>query len=66
MNLNKLLGASGKAVVLATDHRYFGVDDLVTHRFTLDQIGEAFDLATNPRDLSLKVLAEPHRTSLDS
>lgn len=25
MNLNKLLGASGKAVVLATDHRYFGV-----------------------------------------
>lgn len=42
------------------------VDDLVTHRFTLDQIGEAFDLATNPRDLSLKVLVEPHRTSLDS
>ncbi len=37
------------------------VDDLVTHRFTLDQIGEAFELATNPRDMSLKVLVEPHR-----
>jgi L-iditol 2-dehydrogenase len=38
------------------------VDDLVTHRFTLDQIGEAFDLATNPRDMSLKVLVEPNRS----
>jgi L-iditol 2-dehydrogenase len=38
------------------------VDDLVTHRFTLDQIGEAFDLATNPRDMSLKVLVEPQRS----
>lgn len=37
------------------------VDDLVTHRFTLDQIGEAFDLATHPRDMSLKVLVEPQR-----
>jgi len=37
------------------------VDDLVTHRFSLAQIGEAFDLATNPRDMSLKVLVEPHR-----
>ena len=37
------------------------VDDLVTHRFTLDQIGQAFELATNPRDMSLKVLVEPHR-----
>jgi L-iditol 2-dehydrogenase len=39
------------------------VDDLVTHRFSLDQIGEAFDLATNPRGMSLKVLVEPHRNS---
>jgi threonine dehydrogenase-like Zn-dependent dehydrogenase len=38
------------------------VDDLVTHRFTLAQIGEAFDLATNPRDMSLKVLVEPQRS----
>jgi L-iditol 2-dehydrogenase len=38
------------------------VDDLVTHRFTLDQIGEAFDLATRPRDMSLKVLVEPQRS----
>jgi L-iditol 2-dehydrogenase len=37
------------------------VDDLVTHRFSLDQIGQAFDLATNPRDMSLKVLVEPHK-----
>lgn len=37
------------------------VEDLVTHRFSLDQIGEAFELATNPRDMSLKVLVEPHR-----
>lgn len=37
------------------------VDDLVTHRFTLDQIGQAFDLATNPRDMSLKILVEPQR-----
>ena len=39
------------------------VDDLVTHRFTLAQIGEAFDLATNPRDMSLKILVEPHRSA---
>lgn len=39
------------------------VDDLVTHRFPLDQIGAAFELATNPRDMSLKVLVEPHSNS---
>jgi L-iditol 2-dehydrogenase len=37
------------------------VDDLVTHRFSIEQIGDAFDLATNPRDMSLKVIVEPHK-----
>ncbi len=37
------------------------VDDLVTHRFRLDQISEAFDLVANPRDNSLKVIVEPNR-----
>ena len=36
------------------------VDDLVTHRFGLDQMAEAFDLAANPRDGSLKVIIEPN------
>ena len=35
------------------------VDDLITHRFTLAQIGEAFELATHPSDSSLKILVEP-------
>ena len=39
------------------------VDDLTTHRFGLDQIGEAFDLAANPRENVLKVLIEPNRGS---
>jgi L-iditol 2-dehydrogenase len=36
------------------------VDDLVTHRFSLDRIGEAFDLFENPRDVSLKIIIEPN------
>ena len=36
------------------------VDDLVTHRFALDQMAEAFDLAANPRGGSLKVIIEPN------
>ena len=36
------------------------VDDLVTHRFGLDQMAEAFDLAANPRGGSLKVIIEPN------
>jgi len=37
------------------------VDDLATHRFGLDRIGEAFDLSANPRENALKVLIEPTR-----
>lgn len=37
-------------------------DDLVTHRFGMDRIAEAFQIAANPRDSSLKVLIEPNRT----
>jgi len=37
------------------------VDDLVTHRLGIDQIAEAFQIASNPRDSSLKVLVEPNR-----
>jgi L-iditol 2-dehydrogenase len=35
------------------------VADLVTHRFTLDGLRDAFDLASNPRANSLKVILEP-------
>ena len=37
------------------------VDELVTHRFGIDQIAEAFRIAANPRDSSLKVIIEPNR-----
>ena len=37
------------------------VDDLVTHRFGIDQIAQAFDLVANPKDNSLKVIIEPNR-----
>jgi L-iditol 2-dehydrogenase len=36
------------------------VDDLVTHRFPLNRIGEAFELFTNPRDTTLKIIVQPH------
>ncbi len=37
------------------------VEGLVTHRFGIDQIAQAFDLVANPRDNSLKVIIEPNR-----
>lgn len=37
------------------------VEDLITHRFAMDQLPEAFDLVANPRSHSLKVLIEPNR-----
>ena len=37
------------------------VSDLVTHRFPLDKMSEAFDLFDNPRDTSLKIIIEPNR-----
>jgi len=37
------------------------VDDLITHRFTIDQLPQAFDLVANPKGDSLKVIIEPHR-----
>ena len=40
------------------------VDDLVTHRFGIDRIAEAFQIAANPRDSSLKVLVEPNQEGL--
>jgi len=36
------------------------VDDLVTHRFGIDQTPEAFELAANPRDNSLKIIIHPN------
>jgi L-iditol 2-dehydrogenase len=36
------------------------VADLITHRFGIDQTSEAFDLAANPRDNSLKVIIHPN------
>ena len=35
------------------------VADLVTHRFPLDGLRDAFDLASNPRENSLKVILQP-------
>ncbi|MBI3895912.1 MAG: alcohol dehydrogenase catalytic domain-containing protein [Acidobacteria bacterium] len=40
------------------------VDDLITHRFGIDQFPEAFRLAANPRDGSLKVIVEPQARCL--
>jgi L-iditol 2-dehydrogenase len=39
--------------------RQIQVARLVTHRFALDQIGEAIDIASHPRPDSLKVLVQP-------
>lgn len=39
------------------------VDDLVTHRFGIDRIGEAFLLAANPCNGSLKIIIEPQLVS---
>jgi L-iditol 2-dehydrogenase len=36
------------------------VSDLITHRFSIDQTSEAFDLASNPRGNSLKVIIQPN------
>ena len=38
----------------------FRVDDLVTHRFGIEQISQAFELASNPRDNSLKIIIHPN------
>ena len=57
-------GAAPRDMSEALDHIASGrvrVDDLVTHRFPLNRIGEAFDLVANPRDTSLKIIIEPHR-----
>jgi L-iditol 2-dehydrogenase len=35
------------------------VRDLITHRLGIDQIREAFDLASNPRGNSLKIIIRP-------
>ena len=56
-------GAAPRDMSEALDHLASGrvrVDDLITHRFPLDRIGEAFDLFENPRDTSLKIIIEPH------
>jgi L-iditol 2-dehydrogenase len=36
------------------------VDDLVTHRFPLQRIGEAFELFENARGNSLKIIIQPN------
>ena len=36
------------------------VADLVTHRFGMDRLAEAFQIASSPRDSSLKVIVEPN------
>jgi len=57
-------GAAPRDMSEALNHIASGrvrVDDLVTHRFPLNRIGEAFDLVANPRDTSLKIIIEPHR-----
>ena len=37
------------------------VDELVTHRFGIEEIAQAFDLVMRPKDNSLKVIIEPNR-----
>jgi len=55
-------GAAPRDVLDALDLISAGkvrVDDLVTHRFGIDRIGEAFGLAAAPRDGSLKIIIAP-------
>src|SRR5581483_3643130 len=56
-------GAAPRDLSEALDHIAAGrvrVEDLITHRFPLNRIGEAFDLFENPKDTSLKIIIEPH------
>jgi L-iditol 2-dehydrogenase len=36
------------------------VDDLITHRYTIEQTPQAFDLAAHPREDSLKIIIQPN------
>ena len=57
-------GAAPRDLSEALDHIASGrvrVDDLITHRFPLHRIREAFDLVANPNDSSLKIILEPQR-----
>jgi L-iditol 2-dehydrogenase len=56
-------GAAPRDMAEALDHIASGrvrVDDLITHRFPLSRIGEAFHLFENPGDASLKIIIEPN------
>jgi L-iditol 2-dehydrogenase len=56
-------GAAPRDMAEALDHIASGrvrVDDLVTHRFPLTRISEAFDLFENPQGTSLKIIVQPH------
>jgi L-iditol 2-dehydrogenase len=56
-------GAAPRDMVEATELIAGGrvrVDDLITHRFGIEQTAEAFELAANPRDDSLKVIIHPN------
>lgn len=55
-------GAAPRDMVEALDWIATGrvqVNDLVTHRFPLEGLRDAFDLASNPRENSLKVILQP-------
>ena len=39
------------------------VEDLISHRFALNQIGGGIDLALHPKPDSLKIVVEPQRWS---
>jgi L-iditol 2-dehydrogenase len=56
-------GAAPRDMSEAIDYIASGrvrVADLVTHRFPLDRIGEAFTLFANPQDTTLKIIIQPN------
>lgn len=65
MQEKTLLGSYSSDITLQAEaaelifSRRVDVRPLITHRFSLDAIAEAIDLASHPRDNSLKVLVTP-------
>jgi L-iditol 2-dehydrogenase len=56
-------GAAPRDMAEATEWISSGkvrVDDLVTHRFGIEETPQAFELASNPRENSLKVIIQPN------
>ena len=65
MQEKSLLGSYSSDITLQEEaaqlifERQVNVRDLITHRFPLEEIAEAIDYATHPRNGSLKIMVQP-------